>query len=470
MNRQILASLQASFDRLWLKTEEGDRLSEITAAKIERLLFLTDKLDRQPTIWIAESQPIQFITSFFAAIITDANLFLCNPNWQHSEWKQVANLVRPDLILADVKIEFQIQAMIVDLVSKNNHVKCLVGDSESVRSLIMIPTGGSSGKIRFAMHSWARLLASIHGFQTYFQVDKINSYCLLPLNHVSGLMQLLRSWMSGGELVITPYRDLKQGIKTAVNYQEYFISLVPTQLQFLVTTEASWLAQFKTVLLGGAPASQSLLDRARECNIALAPTYGMTETASQIATLKPEDFFQGKNNNGKVLPHAQIYIQSDCQTEIFGKIAFSADSLCLGYYPQLFEPNKLFITDDLGYFDSEGYLHIVGRISQKIITGGENVFPAEVEAAILATQLVTDVCVIGLSDDYWGQVVTAIYIPVTEDCKELSIASQLKLSKYKHPKHWIKVDRLPRNDRGKIDYSQVTTIATKWLKQQQDGY
>jgi o-succinylbenzoate---CoA ligase len=448
VNREFLARLEANVNRTWLHTENSDRWYELTNNKIEELLVLKKQIDRQPIVWLAESNPIEFITGFLAAITADVDLFLCNPHWQQSEWQQVIQLTRSDVIWAEAKVKSQI----------NSLQKIEVPIPRSNNSLIMIPTGGTSGKIRFAMHTLSGLISAVRGFQTYFQLTNINSYCLLPLFHVSGLMQLLRSLVTQGELVVLPYSDLKQSKKTVVNYYEYFISLVPTQLQFLLQTEAHWLSQFKTVLLGGAPASQSLLDRARELNIALAPTYGMTETASQVATLKPEDFKDGKNNSGRVLPHAQIDIQYEYPQATFGTIALKADSLCLGYYPQYFEPGQLFITDDLGYFDALGYLHLVGRNSQKIITGGENVFPAEVEAAILATQLVKDVCVIGLPDARWGEVVTALYLPIVEDCPEDSIASQLKLSKYKHPKRWIRVKQLPRNDRGKIDFDRIKKI------------
>jgi O-succinylbenzoic acid--CoA ligase len=448
MNREFLAHLKANINRTWLHTEDSDRWYELTTNKIEELLVLKKQLDRQPIVWLAESKPIEFITGFLAAITVDVNLFLCNPHWQQSEWQQVLQLTRSDLIWAEATVKSQINSL------QNTGISI----QQLANSLIMIPTGGTSGNIRFAMHTLSSLMAAVRGFKTYFQSTNINSYCVLPLFHVSGLMQLLRSWFTQGELVILPYSDLRQGKKTVVNYPEYFISLVPTQLQFLLQTEASWLSQFKTVLLGGAPASQLLLERARELNIALAPTYGMTETASQVATLKPEDFLGGKNNSGRVLPHAQLYIQQEQPTATFGTISLKADSLCLGYYPQCFESKQLFITDDLGYFDAQGYLHLVGRNSQKIITGGENVFPAEVEAAILATQLVKDVCVIGLPDSQWGQIVTAIYIPIVESCTEDSIASQLKLSKYKHPKRWIRVSHLPRNDRGKIDFDRIMAI------------
>ncbi|MGD1922548.1 MAG: AMP-binding protein [Pleurocapsa sp.] len=221
----------------------------------------------------------------------------------------------------------------------------------------------------------------------------------------------------------------------------------------------SKLKEFKTVLLGGASIPRSLLNDARKKGIPLAPTYGMTETASGVVTLKPEDFLAGNNSSGQLLPHAEVIIQSAAND--LGLISIKCDPLCLGYYPHAFSKSHLFSTDDLGYFDNQGYLYLVGRNSQKIITGGENVFPAEVEAAILDTNLVKDVCVIGVSDRKWGEVVTALYVPfqLKQDLASIKEKTKLQLAKYKQPKNWIKLNSLPRNNRGKINYQKVQAIA-----------
>ncbi|MGF1540784.1 MAG: AMP-binding protein, partial [Pleurocapsa sp.] len=334
-------------------------------------------------------------------------------------------------------------------------------------AIIAIATGGTSGKIKFALHNLSTLTASVIGFCDYFQTETINFFCLLPLYHVSGLMQFFRSFLTGGKLEITDYKLLKKNIASLPIYRDFFISLVPTQLQFFLESNPQWLAEFSTVLIGGAPARRSLLARAREYRIPLALTYGMTETASQIATLKPDDFLQGNNSSGRVLPHAHIKILNDQNStgDRVGLIQIEADSLCLGYYPQLFSTTKTLVTDDLGYLDEEGYLYVVGRNSHTIITGGEKVLPVEVEIAIMATKLVKEVCIIGIQDNKWGQIVTALYIPLKPDYNGDLIKQQLqaKIGKYKIPKYWIAVDRLPYSDRGKIDYQQVNLIAQDWL-------
>ena len=447
----------------WLIGYEIDRFHSLTEELWGQLTQFS-KGKRRPKILLAEQNPFKFLASFLAATAADCPIFLCNRDWGQLEWQQVFDLVKPDLIWG-----------------REDRERWRQGEGEREgqfsfpRSPIMIPTGGSSGKIRFAIHTWETLTASVKGFDRYFAQKPVNSFCVLPLYHVSGLMQFIRSFLTGGKLLILPYKELKAGKRPKINPKEFFISLVPTQLQFLLESDPDWLSRFHTVLLGGAPSWRSLIDTARKHKISLAPAYGMTETASQIVTLKPKDFLNGNNSSGRVLPHAQVTIRSTTgellASDRIGIITIQADSLCLGYYPEMFVDRLNFYTDDLGYFDVNGYLNIIGRNSQKIITGGENVFPAEVEAAILATGLVEDVFVIGLSDRKWGQVVSAVFVPKHKDIfpEEISAIIANQLSKFKQPKYWLAVEKLPRNDRGKVNYQQIEKIAMTVLQRGREG-
>ena len=471
MKTELITKLKRCTQRNWLKSYDREvdnnnlliknsnhELYELTHARLQQIQSLTTQHQGKLKVVIVESQPIKFLATFLAAVIAGVDLFLCDRHWQQQEWQQVLSLVQPDLVFAPQVTK--------DLISQN---KAAIGDSVDQKfdlpeqSCIMIPTGGTSGKIRFTMHTWSTLNASVTGFQNYFSCHQINSCCTLPLYHVSGLMQFMRSFLTQGNLVICPYKAIETE-PIILPQQNYFISLVPTQLQFLLETIPAWLKQFKTVLLGGAPASRSLLELARKYHISLAPTYGMTETASQVVTLKPQEFLAGNNSSGRVLPHAKIEIESNINSapdNKIGLIKISSTSLCLGYYPQLLNQAQSFVTDDLGYFDSNGYLYLVGRDSHKIITGGENVFPTEVEAAIWSTNQVRDICVIGLPDQKWGQVVTAIYIPMNleSDLDLIKQKIQFQLARYKQPKKWIQVARIPRNDRGKVNYQKLIAIA-----------
>ncbi|WP_039716430.1 2-succinylbenzoate--CoA ligase [Scytonema millei] len=448
----LLEDIKKCGDRHWLIGCDRDELIELAEHFYLEIIEQSSQ-QNSPIIIVAESNPIRFLAGFLAACSASCSIFLCNPFWGEGEWQQVFDIVQPDIVWGEVK---------------KQKSKAIIPNSEFriPNSSIMIPTGGSSGKIRFAIHTWDTLSASVRGFQTYFQIQQINSFCVLPLYHVSGLMQFMRSLITGGKLALFPFKTIESGIIPDIDPEDFFISLVPTQLQRLlqIPNLSNWLAQFQTVLLGGASAWQDLLTQARDCGIRLAPTYGMTETASQIATLKPEDFLQGYNSCGRVLPHAQIKV-IDSKNQILnsneiGTICIQAKSLALGYYPDLLDRVEIQI-DDLGFIDDRGYLNIVGRNSDKIITGGENVYPCEVEAAIRATQLVDDIAVIGLCDRIWGEVVTAIYVPKSQSITAIEIKAAIakSLSKFKIPKYWISAQKLPRNAQGKLNRKQLKAIA-----------
>jgi O-succinylbenzoic acid--CoA ligase len=462
----------------WLIHDNAQELLELAEHRYQDL-----QRYQTPTIVLSESNPIQVIAGLIAACSLPCRIFLCNPNWVRSEWQQVFELVQPDVIWGTVPTECLPTDSLAASTGYSPEIpitnELSISDPLPSIPLIMIPTGGTSGKIRFAMHTWETLTASVEGFRAYFadgssehrETNLINSFCVLPLYHVSGLMQFLRSFLSNGKLIIYPWKLLESG--QHLDAEGFFLSLVPTQLDRLLPSSASWLSQFRAVLLGGAPAWDSLLEKARSLRLPIAPTYGMTETASQVVTLKPSDFLNGQSGCGKALPHAQISILN-------GRVAIRSTSLMLGYYPhsnqQSSSQRAIYEPGDLGYFDPQQFLHIIGRESNTIITGGENVFPAEVEAAIRSTGLVQDVAVLGISDcslrfgrdRRWGQVVTAVYVPqpglfsgVIPDAIKQALDGAL--SRYKHPKHWIAVKQLPRNSQGKVDQKHLQHLIVEAL-------
>ncbi|MGP1382543.1 MAG: 2-succinylbenzoate--CoA ligase [Thainema sp.] len=503
--------LEGCWLKNWWINGDLDALQRLIEAKWRELDQVKSR-NAQPVVLLAEAEPVRFLAGLLAAGSRDCVLVLANPGWRDREWQQVAQLIKPDIIWSDTPLSI-FQSPII------HHSLLTNSPSTLPRNAILIPTGGSSGDIKFAIHTWDTLTASMRGFQQHFQVDAVSCYCTLPLYHVSGLMQVLRSLISGGQLIIQPFRELQQGQRITLFEtadSNWFLSLVPTQLQRLLLTQNSklkaqnssthppihpstpslltphssphsplpllpWLATLKAILLGGGAAWPQLFSQARQLGLPLAPTYGMTETASQVATLQPQDFLAGNESCGRVLPHAEIAIHDETGAILPpgqpGQIRIQAQSLALGYlslqpttnflpithppiHPSTLPPIHSFQPDDQGYLDADGNLHIVGRNSTKIITGGENVFPEEVEAVIRATGLVADVCVVGVPDAEWGQAVTAIWVPGVDTDRErieqkLRSAIATQLSKYKHPKCWLMVEQLPRNAQGKIVRSQL---------------
>jgi o-succinylbenzoate---CoA ligase len=445
---------QSLYDRFCQRLQAGwlvgnDNAAVIIDSLAERLRQRAERLvgefiqTRPNFISIATADPSEFIAQLMAGTRLGLPIFLGNPRWGAVEWAQVASLT------AQVEPQHQ--------------------------HLIMIPTGGSSGVIKFVTHTWVTLSASVWGFQEFYELSTINAICTLPLYHVSGFMQLCRSLLTDGKLFIIDFRELCDESNSQIDRIEidrYFISLVPTQLTKLLDLDTQWLGRVQTILLGGAPSSSALLTRARTANLPIALTYGMTETASQIASLKPAEFLAGHSSCGLVLPHAQIETISaihgdrslDLELDAVA-LRIQAKSLMLGYFPDLTLPTY-FEPDDIGTFDKQGYLTILGRDSNKIISGGENIFPIEVVNAIMATGLVQDVWVVGVPDRYWGQAVTAIYVAKDLLVSDINLASAIagKISDYKIPKHWIPVSKIPRNSIGKILDSEVRSLVAHHLR------
>ncbi|ASC73995.1 2-succinylbenzoate-CoA ligase [Halomicronema hongdechloris C2206] len=421
-----------------------------SAAFWSQVEYRCGQLPAYSVVLLAEADPLDFLAGFYAACSKSCTLLLANPHWRQREWHQVAQVgIVPEVIWGSCS---------PTVFSRVD------GSSWALPpAALLIPTGGSSGRLRFAIHTWNTLAAAVRGLQQHLRVDGINAYCVLPLYHVSGLMQAVRTLLSGGQLALQPFKALEQEGPLKIDPAEFVLSLVPTQLQRLLRrSAAAWLQQFQAIFLGGAPAWPALLAQAQ--GLPLALTYGMTETAAQIATLLPAEFRAGHRSSGRCLPHGQITIVDAEGRPLppgsVGQIQIQAKSLALGYVPGPGLQASQFLPDDLGYVDAAGYLHVVGRGSTKIISGGENIFPQEVEAALLATGRVVDCAVVGLPDPLWGQAVTVLYVPQgAVTMAQLRHAIAPRLSRYKHPKHWIAISALPRNAQGKINRFELECLA-----------
>lgn len=426
-----------------------------------------------PKILLLEPDPLRFCAAAIAFFkMGRGSLFLGNPAWKIAELSQVAQILEPDCLWGSPE-------MMSQWLQVNNHLK-----NESPKStpysrdqlLIYFPTGGSSGKIRFVAHSVSTLTAAVQGLIPFLNPfldtsSQINSFCLLPLFHVGGFMQWWRSALTGGKFCLMDYGTVKTN-PPQLNQHGYITSLVPTQLNYLMHHQPQFLTQFQLIFLGGAPAWSELLAQARLSNLPLAPTYGMTETAGQIATLTPTEFLQGKGGVGQVLPHGEVTIKfgdrrlahNSQASQRMGLITLKATSLFLGYYPQL-KTFETWETGDLGMLKN-GYLWVIGRQNRQIISGGENIDPQEIENYLLTQNLVKDIIIVGLGDRHWGEALTAIFVP--QDYINIDqIARTLKthLAPHKCPKHWLPVPEIQRSSMGKVNYKALQAWAEAQIHQ-----
>jgi len=184
-----------------------------------------------------------------------------------------------------------------------------------------------------------------------------------------------------------------------------------------------------------------------------------------VTVLSPQAFLQGGRSSGVAMHHATVQIEQDGQPlsagEV-GQIVVRSEAIAHNYFNASSAQfssqmsSRTFHTDDLGYLTADGHLHITGRANDKIISGGENIFPAEVASALWATGQVSDVCVLGLPHAEWGEAVAAVYVPTSEAVSAKTLKAALKdLSRYKHPKLWFSLSALPRNAQGKLNRSAL---------------
>jgi len=368
---------------------------------------------------IESADPAEFVAAFGAAAAGNGEVFLCNPQWGVREREQVRRLLEAPPA------------------------------GPSAQGWLMIPTGGSTGGVRFARHDHSTVGAAVAGFARHFGVDRVNAFGLLPLHHVSGLMGWLRTALTGGVFRSGDWKDIERGNFPALERVpgDWVLSLVPTQLERLLAAPAAtdWLRRFRIIHLGGAPAWPALLDRAATARLPLAPGYGMTETAAMVTSLRPEEFLAGARNAGAPLPHARLEIDAE------GAIAVSGDSVFRGYYPASDTAGR-FVTGDLGEFDSAGRLSVRGRRDGVIITGGEKVHPEEVEAVLRESGELSCVAVLGRPHPEWGQQLVAVF-PVggRPDLDRLRALVASRLAPAKRPKSYVALPVWPETTPGKPD-------------------
>ncbi len=329
-------------------------------------------------------------------------------------------------------------------------------DAEIWAEKILIPTGGTGGRVRWAVHCWATVAAAARALADFLDVEDSVHVSILPVWHVSGLMPAVRALETGGTLWLDDWKKVEGGRPPGTPPERAIISLVPTQLQRLLERRevVNWLKKVRAILLGGAAPWPGLLERARELRLPVALAYGMTETAAVVAMQKPEDFLKGRSPAVRALPHARIWVgdarAKPLKVRKAGSIWVQADSLFAGYYPAA-RKSGAWATGDAGVIASPGQLRVLNRLDRVIITGGEKVDPVEVERQILATGLVKQVRVMGLPDAEWGERVVAVYwttigrirpIGWMQLEQKLRTALRQRLAPAAVPKTWIRAEKI----------------------------
>jgi len=206
-----------------------------------------------------------------------------------------------------------------------------------------------------------------------------------------------------------------------------------------------------------------LAEAAAKAELRVSLSYGMTETAAMVTALKPEEFLHGARSSGSVLPHARLSLTAE------GTVRIEGESVFRGYYPER-DARRFFTTEDLARCDERGQWHIRGRRDALMITGGEKVNPAEVEAALRATGEFADVAVVSVPDAEWGERVVACYPAGTvPDFSLVNARLAETLAAAARPKHFLAVAAWPRNEQGKVNRALLREAARQVGAKAQDA-
>lgn len=267
--------------------------------------------------------------------------------------------------------------------------------------------------------------------------------CCLPLDHVAGIMTLVRSRAAGVEPVVLPRFDPAEVAAAEADA----VSLVPAMLDRLLDAGAD-LARWRRILLGGAAVRPELLDRARRAGGNVVRTYGMTETCGGVVY------------DGRPLDGVEVHVAGD------GVVRLRTPTIMDGYRldpaatERAFE-DGWFVTRDLGEWDG-ARLRVRGRADDVVVTGGENVSPEEVEALLASHPKVADVAVAGAGDPEWGQRVVAYVVPAPGQAPtldELRAHVKRTAAAYKAPRELVLVETLPRLPSGKVARASLSSRA-----------
>jgi o-succinylbenzoate---CoA ligase len=289
----------------------------------------------------------------------------------------------------------------------------------------------------------------------------------LPLYHIGGLSILMRSVIYGISMMVHKKFDPTTVNHSILTDKITIISVVAVMLQSMLTDldshwgGARYPSTLRCVLLGGGPAPYPLLEACVLRDIPVVQTYGLTESSSQAVTLSPADALRKLGSAGRPLPPVQLRIMHDNRQASAGEpgqIFLKGPTITPGYVErpeataQAFQ-DGWFATGDFGYLDKDGYLFVLDRRADLIISGGENVYPAEIESALHSHSAVKQAGVCGQPDPQWGQVPIAFVVlnaGSTVSTQELLDYMAQKLARYKQPRAIYLVEQLPYTSSGKL--------------------
>ena len=313
-----------------------------------------------------------------------------------------------------------------DLVSSGEQV--VPAEPEEDDPAMLMYTGGTTGLPKGVLLTQRSMMLTLYHIQMGVKMDRSDVFLAqVPMFHAASMGAILATPVTGGQLVTVPYFDPSVVLDAVERYGVTNSIMVPTMIAMMFAHEAYAPERFRSMLrmtYGASPMPRPVLTRllAEQPQIDLYQGYGMTESAALVSVLLPEDHARGDHvlqSAGRPVPGTVVSIQSEDGTELgvgeVGEVCVRGGQFMQEYWRKPEETEEAFRggwyhSGDAGRLDEEGYLYLVDRTKDMIVTGGENVYSTEVEQAVAAHPAVAQVAVIGVPDDVWGEAVHAIVV------------------------------------------------------------
>ena len=345
--------------------------------------------------------------------------------------------------------------------------------------LLLVYTSGTTGEPKGAMHTAAQVAANAaKAIETQGLSIETRTLAVLPMFHVGGLcIQLLPTVLAGGAVRLHPRFDPGAWLADVQSWLPSTSVLVPATMRAVIE-HAQWpdtpLDSLAFVYTGSSVVPVSLIEKLHLRGVPMAQVYGSTETGPLSIALKPAEALAHAGSVGSVLQGVQARLVDDQGADVpddavgtVGEVWLRGDNVMRGYHRAPEHPDFVdgwFRSGDLARRDADGRFEIVGRSKDMIISGGENIYPAEIENLVTGVPGVAECAVIGLPDERWGETPVLCIVPaagVALDVAAVRAAYENKLARFKHPRHVVQLPSLPKTALGKV---QKSTLAAAVLQ------
>lgn len=322
----------------------------------------------------------------------------------------------------------------------------LIEDFDEESIAVIMNTSATTGEFKSVPIRWKQFHSHVKASQKSLGVTEEDDWLMvLPMYHISGLSILIRSLYNGTSVTILEKFCEEQAIELIESSRVNMLSILPTMLNRIVDKIEKH--NLRVVLVGGEFIPKPLVEKSILKSIPIYKTYGMTETTSQITTFSVLDYPEKSDSVGVPLEKVIIHIENPDKNGI-GEIAIKSPMLMDGYIGKK-KVFNYFNSEDVGYVDEDGFLYILDRRKNIIISGGENIYPKEIENILYANSKIYECAVVGEKDERWGQVPVLYVVSSLVETEILDCISN-KLAKYKLPKKIVYLKELPKNASGKI--------------------